>query len=366
MRFSLAVLLALTASMAAAAEPNIRLVPASGDQPARIIVAGIEPRILNQWRADAPADWSTILAVHVGKSQKAMLGTWSVTEKELRFEPRFALVPGLNYHAVFSAPGQRPIDAHFLMPLVKADPTLVNRIFPTADRLPENQLKFYFHFSAPMSRGEAYDRIHLLDERGREVSRPFLELDEELWSPDGLRFTLFIHPGRIKRGLKPREEEGPVLVEGGKFTLVVDAAWPDATGRPLKAEARKSFAVDKPDDFQPDPKSWKLSAPARDGRQALRLQFPESLDQALLIRLIWVEDAAGKRVPGTIETSKAETVWEFTPEKPWAAGEYHLRVDTRLEDLAGNNLERPFEVDVFRPVQREVRPSVVSLSFSVK
>ena len=37
--------------------------------------------------------------------------------------------------------------------------TIVEHVYPSTDQLPENQLKFYLHFSAPMSRGEAYSRI---------------------------------------------------------------------------------------------------------------------------------------------------------------------------------------------------------------
>mgnify|MGYP003346898067 CR=1 FL=1 len=78
--------------------------------------------------------------------------------------------------------------------------TLVTQIYPSADVLPENTLKFYVHFSAPMSRGHSYDHIRLLDEANRPVELAFLELAEELWSPDMLRLTLLMDPGRIKRG----------------------------------------------------------------------------------------------------------------------------------------------------------------------
>ena len=71
-----------------------------------------------------------------------------------------------------------------------------------------------------MSRGEAYRHIRLLDATGKPVAAPFLELDEELWSDDGKRFTLLFDPGRIKRGLKPREELGPVLEAGKSYELV--------------------------------------------------------------------------------------------------------------------------------------------------
>src|SRR5207302_1594426 len=107
------------------------------------------------------------------------------------------------------------------LPKPQTPPTKLVQVYPTADVLPENQLKFYLHFSAPMSRGEAYRRVHLIGEDGKEVETPFLELEEELWDGEGTRFTLFFHPGRVKRGLKPREEVGPTLEEGKRYTLVV-------------------------------------------------------------------------------------------------------------------------------------------------
>src|SRR5262249_32876469 len=158
----------------------------------------------------------------------------------------------------------------------------------------------------------------------------------ELWDPAGKRFTLFFDPGRIKRGLKPREEVGPSLEEGKRYTLVIDRSWPDAEGNPLKETFRKSFRVGKPDDSQPDPKRWKLRAPAAGSRSALRITFPKSMDHALLHRLLWVVDAGGKKVPGKSEVSERETVWLFTPERPWTEGAFSLVADTRLEDVSGN------------------------------
>ena len=49
--------------------------------------------------------------------------------------------------------------------------------------LPANELKLYIYFSAPMSRGEAWKHIHLLDDAGKPVPLAFLELDQELWDP---------------------------------------------------------------------------------------------------------------------------------------------------------------------------------------
>ena len=37
---------------------------------------------------------------------------------------------------------------------------------------------------------------------------------------------------------------------------------------------------------------------------------------------------------------------EFTPGNEWQGGEYTLRIENRLEDLAGNNLNRVFDRDI--------------------
>ncbi len=185
----------------------------------------------------------------------------------IRFVPRFPLEPGLRYRAEFrpgSASRHRqstPLPPGIAIAAPPDPTTLVAEYSPghqkslppctrspqstrTSDVLPENLLRFYISISAPMSRGEAYQRIKLLDAAtGKPVESPFLELDEELWSPDGTRFTLLFDPGRVKRGLKPREELGPVLEAGKSYSLVIDADWPDATGNPLTAGFRKTFRV---------------------------------------------------------------------------------------------------------------------------
>ena len=54
-------------------------------------------------------------------------------------------------------------------------------------------------------------------------------------------------------------------------------------------------------------------------------------------------------IGGESEISRNETRWSFTPSEPWREGSYHLVVLGILEDLAGNRIGRPFEVDVFEP-----------------
>jgi hypothetical protein len=302
----------------------------------------------------------------------AVLGSWAVEGDVLRFRPRYPLARGVRYLAVFdpsslpSLAGVPAVRQTLLLPK-KSRPaaTAVAHVYPSADRLPENLLKFYLHFSAPMSRGGVYRYIHLLGPGGKEVELPFLELDEELWDKSGTRLTLLLDPGRIKRGLKPREEVGPVLEEGKAYTLVIDRAWPDAEGEPLREAHRKTFTAGPPDDVPPDPQKWKVQPPPADTREPLAVTFPEPLDHALLQRLLEVTDGRGRSVAGQVWVRPGEAGWEFTPTEPWRAGGYRLVIDTRLEDLAGNRIGRPFEVDVFRPIEREVKAETVALPFTV-
>lgn len=166
-----------------------------------------------------------------------MLGAYRVQSDVLRFEPQFPLEPGVKYRAVFR-PDQLPdkrgsglVWSVFQAPSRRLNAsTVVSHVYPSAEVLPENLLKFYVHFSAPMSRGRIYDHIHLRDDAGKEIELPFLEIDEELWDPAMTRLTLFIDPGRIKRGVRPLEEVGPALEEGKRYRLVIDQAWKDGAG----------------------------------------------------------------------------------------------------------------------------------------
>ena len=209
-------------------------------------------RLDNRRRAEA-------LAVYVVDSTTpdlpAIAGAVTAAGGALRFTPRFPLKSGLQYRAVVRR-GLLTNDANakvddlvleFATPAPPATPpSEVTQIYPSSDRLPENLLRFYIHFSAPMSRGEAYRHIHLRDADGREIEAAFLELGEELWDPDMRRFTLLCDPGRVKRGLRPREELGPVLEAGRDYALVIDADWPDAQGRALRGPARRASTCIRP------------------------------------------------------------------------------------------------------------------------
>ncbi len=303
-----------------------------------------------------------------------MLGRYRMGAADFAFEPRFPFRPGVKYRAIFepaklsSATASAPeVVFDFSLPKSpESATTVVRAVYPSAKTLPENQLKFYIAFSAPMSRGEAYHRVHLVRSDGSKVDLPFLELAEELWDPAGSRLTLLFDPGRIKQGLKPREEVGPALQAGKSYTLVIDREWLDASGNPLAQSFRKSFDVAAPDTSQPDIDNWTLTAPAAGAREPLVVQFPEPLDHAMLERVLIVTDAAGQPVAGTIEIDNDETRWRFRPASAWSPGSYHLVVDSALEDLAGNSIAHPFEVDLQATVERKAVAKTVTRPFEVR
>jgi hypothetical protein len=230
--------------------------------------------------------------------------------------------------------------------------------------LPSNELRLYIYFSAPMSRGEAASRIHLLDKDGRELSAVFLP-GQELWDPGGQRLTMTFDPGRIKRGLTSNEKMGPPIVENRNYTLVIDRQWPDAGGIPLIEGYRKSFRGGPALRVPPDPKQWHLTSPAAGTRAPLVVDFGRPMNYPLLQRMLQVSGSRGG-VAGTIAVDRNESEWRFTPRDPWPAGMYRLIVDTALEDLAGNHIGQLFDIDVFERVTEHITTNTVTIPFAVR
>lgn len=305
------------------------------------------------------AGWSSLLTLYAGAGDVPPLaGSYAVEGGVLTFRPRYPLAPGIRIRAIFDS-------KEFAFEIPKAAPlpstTRVAEIYPTAHVLPENELKLYLCFTAPMQAGEAWAHVHLLDAEQKAVELPFLEIAQELWSPDRRRLTVLFDPGRIKRGLLPLREIGPSIQAGKSYTLVVDREWQDGRGAPLAEGFRKAFRV-APADRQPiDPTRWRITPPRAGTREPLVVAFGEPLDYAMLQHAI---EVAG--VKGSIELGPEEREWRLTPDSPWRASEYRLEVQTALEDLAGNRVGRAFDVDTFEKVTEKIVRDTVSLPFRVR
>jgi hypothetical protein len=360
--------------------PEIRLVLSEGDPASAVIeVHGVPADSLTSLAASSMNAelWSALLSVSVADAETnlpPMLGSYTVERAVLRFKPRFALDRGRRYRVVFQPArlpggdgGALPIEAEVSVPaLRREESTIVERIYPSAATLPENLLKLYIHFSAPMRRGDGLPFIRLLDEAGSEVKEAFLPLGGEFWDYRGMRYTVFFDPGRVKQGLQLHEALGRPLRSGGKYTLVVDSAWRDAEGLPLKASFRKDFRVGPADTTPIDVDTWALTAPPAGSRDPLEVRFPEPLDRGLLDRALGVTTEAGRPVVGEVEVRQSETLWAFTPLEAWRPGAYQLVALSLLEDLAGNKIGKPFEVDLFEKVEESEERESHVLPFIVR
>ena len=291
-----------------------------------------------------------VLKIYVGVTDKeqiedrsTILGSYQTNSGQIVFEPLVPFSESLPYLAVFGdsviypfqfdRPGNRPL-------------TRLLEIYPTTDTVPANLLKIYLEFSGPMREGEVYQRVQLYYQNGDLVKNPFVPLQPELWDSIGHTVTLWLDPGRVKRALGSRETYGLVIEEGESYRLVIDPLWKDAHGQALEAGFTKQFYVINDDRVKLETETWQLTTPLAQTQDPLILSFEESMDFLTAQHAFSVWSSNNERLAGQVTIIRKETIWQFVPEKPWLPGKYELRVYSKLEDLAGNNLNRLFDRDL--------------------
>ncbi len=97
----------------------------------------------------------------------------------------------------------------------------------------------------------------------------------------------------------------------------------------------------------PEPQRWQIRAPKAGTHDPLTVTFDEPLDPAMLVSALKVKP----EVAGAVELPLMRAVGAFTPATEWRQGAGVLEIDPLLEDLAGNNLLGPFEVDRDAPAK---------------
>jgi hypothetical protein len=294
-------------------------------------------------------------------------GRFEIEGEEVLFRPRFPFLLGCGYALVArnvhpDRRGEADEIAFIEPPPVPAGTASVIGIFPSAAELPLNNLKIYVQFSRPMSEGWASRSIEIRDGGGVPIEGVFLG-GEELWDRRHSRLTLLLEPGRIKRGLAPNQEAGPPLTEGRPVVVAIDANFPDARGRRLRAGKQRRYRIGPAERRRVDPAIWRPRWPAAESREPAIVRFDRPLDRALLGHCLEVADAGGASVAGHASIGRGERSWRFVPSAPWIAGGYSLLVDTRLEDLAGNSLLRLFDRDLTRPDDAPVEMEVAQIKF---
>lgn len=319
-------------------DPALGIVAETGADGVLVTLWGLDP----ETRARLGAGAFDVHIRPVGQADGGMTATLHDGEGgALQLRPRFPLLPGVPYEAVLSSGGATATILPIATPEIDLPPARVEGIFPAADVLPANTLRLYLHFDAPMARGRGRDRIHLETAAGERLEDSFLNLRAELWSEDQTRRTLLLDPGRIKRGVGSNLEGGAPLEAGGAYRIVVDAALPDAMGRPMAEPFVHAFRVGPAERRAIDPTGWAIDRPVPGTRAPLKVRFDRLMDRAIVQRALVVLDAGQLPLAGS--ATATDQGWRFVPGAPWPTGTLHLRVDPVLEDVAGNTICHPFD-----------------------
>ena len=343
---------------------------------ALIRVTGLSSDELARLRSGARTDeeWRSLLVANVAGSDVPILGRYIATDTALEFRPAFPFDPGRAYAVRFDParlpdPRDAPVVQKSLsLPAAATTPaTVVSAISPTSATWPENLLRFYIHFSAPMSRESALGFVRLVDDRGREVPDALLELDVDFWNPEHTRYTVFFDPGRVKRGLRPNLELGRALRAGRRYAIEVQPGWRDAQGQPLASTFRHEFLAGPPVEQALAPRDWRIQPPGAGTRDPLTVAFPWMLDHGLLLRALGVARPGGTPVAGEIRVEPGEARWAFIPSQPWQSGAHDLVVLTLLEDPSGNKVGHAFEeVPMFVPPRQDPVPERLTRPFEIR
>lgn len=279
-----------------------------------------------------------------------VVGRYEILEGGLRFIPHFPFESAVRYCARFDprslwrATRSDVLTLEFSLPDRKAcEPAAVCGVFPSAEALPENLLRFYVCFSHSMQRGRAEQQVRLLGADGRPVPDVLYRPPIELWDRSMRCLTVLLDPGRLKRWVGPNRELGPPLQVGQRYALAIGPEMIDASGRALRRHFYKPFVAAEAVREPVAVAHWKVLPPVAKSRQPLAILFPRQLDWAMLWRAIAVVPEDGPPIPGRVSLDHGERRWCFAPERPWAAGSYVIRVASYLEDVCGNSIRSAFD-----------------------
>ncbi|MCG9580743.1 Ig-like domain-containing protein [Vibrio tubiashii] len=218
----------------------------------------------------------------------------------------------------------------------------VSAVYPTADTLPENLLRFYIYFDHPIRAEKPLSHIYLTNQRGERLDGVFLENKFNLWSPDRTRLTLLFDPGRVKTGLVANHTLGRALQQGSSYNLVIDIG--SISRLACTSIYTKTFYVEEAHYSKPTISEWLVNHPKLGTEQPLTIDFQAPMDHTSLAYRIRIKDNDNNIVSGFIDLGSQEKQWIFTPDQSWSANKtYSLFIDPILEDIVGNRLTGLFD-----------------------
>ncbi|MCE6989647.1 Ig-like domain-containing protein [Dyadobacter sp. CY323] len=291
-----------------------------------------------------------------------MFGDLEKRADSITFTPLIPFTRGLSYE-VFE--GEKLLTSFSIPKTESKDAPRLLAVHPANDTVPENLLKIYLQFSQPMQEGKSAYLVTLIRNDGDTIKGAFLDLQPELWNENRTQLTLWLDPGRIKRDLQPNKKLGAPLQKNQGYKIVVSDKWKDTQGSLLARSYSKSFVTTSRDSLSPVPGNWKMNVPNANSVSHLQVYFSEPLDHGLLDEAFTIVNENGDLIDGRWQFNSEATAAAFIPNKTWKSGTYQLEVDTRLEDLASNNVNRPFDRDITKNSDVKLKQNFVKLAFQV-
>ena len=149
----------------------------SDDQPGKCLtISGWNKSDLDQLRSKTQVEIREYLAVLPTQTldsldERTVLqpipGTFHMDQESVRFEPLFPFLKNTLYSLIVYKGTEdnlnRPFDSYDIqnLPINLGPACEIVSIYPTANQIPVNQLKFYLHFSEPMAEGNSAQSITL-------------------------------------------------------------------------------------------------------------------------------------------------------------------------------------------------------------
>lgn len=336
----------------------------------RLVVPAVpaDPVTLSLGERPSGLSLEDMVQVYVGEADRCcdgkspMAGTYGFADGAVVFDPAFDFLEGQPY-TVTSWQGD--VTEFAIQPAAQAPVPEVLAIYPSGDTVPENTLRFYIEFSAPMMPHQSAELIALEAADGTVETSAFMHFKQELWNADRTRLTLLMDPGRIKRGVAQNRRLGPALLETERYALVISDGWPAANGRAVASGFAKPFVVAPALRSLPSVEAWELSVPEIESVDPVTVVFDRPFDRFQTLESLTLRRPDGTRVGGTSRLEENETVWRFTPVQPWDGTPLELVVDARLEDVAGNNFRDTLDHAVGTSV-REIDHIVIPLPFNAR
>lgn len=299
--------------------------------------------VFHNWHPKEQGDLSVFLWNDKEKkvSKTKVEGRFSYHKDVLEFVPNFPLLENTEFVLVRKENGVKK-EQRFTLPKKKLKALEVVQVYPTADSLPENLLRMYINFSQPMKTSGNLEHIKLINATGDEVKGAIFNNVYELWDASQRQLTIIFDPARVKTDLVANKELGRALKPNEMFKLTVGNI-EDIYGQKLKTSYEKKFYVIPQDTISPDVSKWEIQSIVSNTKQKLQIDFRESVDRMSLLNRIKVVDEDNNLIQGEIRIGDQEKEWQFVPDQPWEKKNCFLRINSRLADPSGNNLNGLFD-----------------------